>query len=129
MARAKPKAGPPVARIDVSLGLRDRGTQLPTADVTARFKKAIREGTLSVSIENAFKTILRDVSKVPAGKACAIRDVADMKSVATSAGPETRGRFRQRSFQTRVVSDKGRFRQKCFQTNVFKTRVIKKTVG
>ena len=106
---AKAKAGPSVARIDVSLGLRARGTQLPNAAVTARFEKAIREGTLSVEIDKAFKTILRDVPKEPAGKACAIRDVADVKSVATSSGPETRVRFRQRSFQTRVVSDKGRF--------------------
>ena len=90
-AKKQPKAGsgpPATPRIDVSLGIKKSGAQLPTADVTARFKKAIADGTLSVILEKAFTAVLRNVSTVSVGKACAIRDVADVKAVAGAAVPE-----------------------------------------
>ena len=71
VASRKPKAGsgpPATSRIDVSLGIKINSAQLPTADATARFKKAITDGTLSVILEQAFTAVLRNVSTVSVGR-------------------------------------------------------------
>ena len=74
-------------RIDVALGVSGR-TQLPIADLIARFKQAISDGTLSVIINSAVAAVMTAVPATPAGKSCAIRDLADVKAVAGSNGAD-----------------------------------------
>ena len=81
----KPQAT--TSRIDDALGVSGR-TQLPPADLIARFQQAIGDGTLSVIINRAFAAVITAVPTTPAGKCCAIRDVADVKAVAGSNGAD-----------------------------------------